>query len=30
VPTGQSLAYEHIRIRRYKVTTEGDHVVVEI
>ena len=30
VPTGQCLAYEHIRIRRYKVTTEGDHVVVEI
>ena len=30
VPTGQSLAYEHIRIRRYKVTTEGDDVVVEI
>jgi nitrite reductase (NADH) small subunit len=30
VPTGQCLAYEHIRIRRYKVTTEGDDVVVEI
>jgi nitrite reductase (NADH) small subunit len=30
VPTGQCLAYEHIRIRRYKVTAEGDDVVVEI
>lgn len=30
VPTGQCLAYQHIRIRRYKVTTEGDDVVVEI
>ena len=30
VPTGQCLAYEHIRIRRYKMTTEGDRVVVEI
>lgn len=30
VPTGQCLAYEHIRIRRYKVTVEGDDVVVEI
>lgn len=29
VPTGQCLAYQHIRIRRYKVTTEGDDVVVE-
>ena len=30
VPTGQCLAYEQIRIRRYKVATEADCVVVEI
>jgi len=30
VPSGQCLAYEHIRIRRYKVSSEGDDVVVEI
>lgn len=30
VPTGQCLAFEHIRIRRYKVTREGDDIVVEI
>lgn len=29
VPTGQCLAYKHIRIRRYKVITEGDDVIVE-
>ncbi len=30
VPTGQCLAYEHIKIRRYKVTVEDDSVVIEI
>lgn len=30
VPTGQCLAYEHIRIRRYKVSCEGDDVVIEL
>lgn len=30
VPTGQSLAYEHIKIRRYKVETVDDEVVLWI
>lgn len=28
VPTGQCLAYEHIKIRRYRVEVSGDDVVI--
>lgn len=30
VPTGQSLAYEHIRIRRYKVEIVNDDVTLQL
>jgi nitrite reductase (NADH) small subunit len=30
VPTGQCLAFPHIRVRRYEVTVEGDDVVVTL
>lgn len=30
VPTGRCLAFDHIRIRRYPITTDGDDVVVTL
>ncbi|WP_199435436.1 Rieske (2Fe-2S) protein [Qaidamihabitans albus] len=30
VPTGQCLAYEHIKIRRYRVETAGDDIVLRL
>ncbi|MQA07821.1 MAG: Rieske 2Fe-2S domain-containing protein [Pseudonocardiaceae bacterium] len=30
VPTGQCLAYEHIKIRRYKVEVTGDDVILRV
>lgn len=30
VPTGQCLAYEHIKIRRYRVEVSGDDVIIRM